>query len=63
MKPPCKDCSERKVGCAVSCEKWRDYAAERDKGYAERVWDSEYEGYKHKNIAKVKHRLYREKKR
>jgi hypothetical protein len=62
MKPPCKDCPERKGGCAVSCEKWRDYVAERDKVYQKKVWYSEIAGYKHDKSAETQHRIYRHKK-
>jgi hypothetical protein len=62
MKPPCKDCPERKGGCAVTCPKWREYIAERDKQYEKRVWYSEYAGYRHDKCSAVKHRLYHNKK-
>ena len=62
MKPPCKDCPERVAGCAVSCEKWRDYVAERDKGYEKRVCYSEIAGYTSEKCSETKHRLYRNKK-
>ncbi len=25
VKSPCKGCAERKIGCAIECEKWAEY--------------------------------------
>ena len=31
MKPPCKDCPDRQVGCHSTCEKYLLYKSELDK--------------------------------
>lgn len=31
MKPPCKDCKDRAVGCHGQCERYAEFDAERDK--------------------------------
>ena len=37
LKQPCeKDCPGRKVGCAITCEKWAAYLKEREKLYEAR---------------------------
>ena len=36
LRPVCpcvKDCEKRHSGCAVNCEAWKAYAAERDRFY------------------------------
>ena len=30
MKPPCKDCAKREVGCHAKCEEYAKYRAEID---------------------------------
>lgn len=30
MTVPCKDCADREVGCHANCQRYRDYAAERE---------------------------------
>lgn len=41
-KPPCtKDCGERTIGCAVTCERWKKYIAERNQFYKKRYAESE----------------------
>lgn len=36
-KPPCgKDCPDRSPGCAVTCQRWLDYVAERNANYKAR---------------------------
>lgn len=42
MRPPCfdiktkTDCPDRKVGCAVTCERWAEYVEARDEDYRHR---------------------------
>ena len=31
MRPPCRDCQERCVGCHDSCSRYAEYRAERDR--------------------------------
>ena len=31
MNPPCKNCSDRRIGCHGSCERYREYKSERDR--------------------------------
>ena len=31
MKPPCKDCPRREIGCHAKCPDYAEYAAERAK--------------------------------
>lgn len=37
LKPPCKDCPNRAMRCAVECERWEAYTKERNKNYAVRI--------------------------
>lgn len=30
MKPPCKNCADRTVGCHAGCERYREFRAEID---------------------------------
>lgn len=32
MNAPCKDCKARKLGCHISCELYRNFRSEQDKG-------------------------------
>lgn len=32
---PCKECENRKVGCHISCDSYKDFRAEREKEYRE----------------------------
>ena len=42
LKPPCgKNCPDRKTGCAVNCEKWKAYLAERNANYEKRRKEAE----------------------
>lgn len=38
IKPPCKDCADRDVGCHARCEKYLAYRAELD-GIKEKIAD------------------------
>lgn len=35
MKPPCKDCKDRHVGCHGDCERYKQYKAELEAAKAE----------------------------
>lgn len=37
LKPPCKDCKDRKVGCHSICEKYIAYDEERKRVIVERA--------------------------
>lgn len=37
MKPPCKGCEKRQLGCRTECEPWQKFEAEKKKVYAERL--------------------------
>lgn len=37
LKPPCKDCTDRKVGCHSICEKYLVYDEERKRINSERA--------------------------
>ena len=37
LKPPCKDCIDRKVGCHSTCEKYIAYDEERKRISSERA--------------------------
>lgn len=51
---PCgKDCKERKEGCAINCERWAAYKAEKMAEYeknAERARNDRYTPAKDRNI-------------
>lgn len=36
MKPPCKGCEDRKVGCHATCERYAEYRAVIENGEAEK---------------------------
>ena len=37
MKPPCKDCPRRTVGCHSSCEDYQAYRQQQEAMYAQRA--------------------------
>ena len=40
--PPCgRDCPDRKVGCASSCQRWKEYTEKRNARYAERLREND----------------------
>lgn len=39
MTAPCKDCTERKVGCHGNCQKYHEFSAECEKRRTERNMD------------------------
>lgn len=43
IQPPCKDCPDRTVGCHATCEKYLDFAAERERIRTEKWLDSQNE--------------------
>lgn len=43
----CKDCKERTVGCHATCEKYKQFKAERDKQNADRRAFYQHRGYAH----------------
>ena len=62
-KPPCgKDCAERQPGCAANCEKWREYAIERNNLYAERLAEKEKKLDTYRSRAASERAVYRKKK-
>ena len=64
MKAPCgRDCPDRKEACSLSCERWAEYVAERDKGYAERVMKCESATYYANKASRIEHRKYRQRRR
>lgn len=43
MRPPCKDCKERAIGCHSTCEKYKKYRTEweelkKKKAEEKRLW-------------------------
>lgn len=59
--PPCgKKCPDRTAGCAVSCEKWRAYVAERNANYARRVKEFSSKGLTEASVRKLHNRLVQE---
>jgi hypothetical protein len=63
MKPPCKDCLDRKPGCAIDCPKWAEYLVERDGSYEIRAMMARQREYTvGKKIATL-HRKHRTKRR
>ena len=62
-KPPCgKNCPDRKTGCAVNCEKWKAYLAERNANYEKRLEDAENNTFPSKRRKESNRNLYRRKK-
>ena len=41
MKPPCKGCTKREIGCRTNCEPWQRFEDEKRKIYAERKAQAE----------------------
>lgn len=65
-KPPCGkagECTDRKPGCAINCEKWAAYVAERNANYAKRLKDGENNSQSEENRVKRNRHIYHQKNR
>ena len=40
MKPPCKDCQNRVIGCHSGCERYQEYRTWADQKMAERAQEA-----------------------
>jgi hypothetical protein len=59
--PPCgRKCPDRTAGCAVSCEKWKVYVAERNANYAKRMTEYTRKGPTDASVRKFNNRLIQE---
>jgi len=56
MTPPCKNCPDRKMNCTVGCEKWAEYAEQRDKSYKEREKNFRIDQFQIDNMNKGRRR-------
>ena len=57
MRPPCKGCNEREMGCHIVCERYRAFRAEREAAYAKNAQQAEVTAF----VGDVKrnvHRIY-----
>ena len=59
MNSPCKDFTERAVGCRIKCEKWATFVKAQEAEYRLRKIYSDLAGYRGVRIAARKHKDHR----
>ena len=58
MKPPCKDCPDRVLGCHKTCEKYLAFREEVDAEHAQKVAENDAIYYQRQTGFRVSHHRF-----